>query len=119
MGLNATYVYTYDNAGNILTKSVCPLTAEGVTPVPTTTYNYTYGNSAWGDQLTKFGNSSIAYDAIGNPISYNNGKFYSPLMTWKNGRQLTSVMIGANTVSYSLTKQKVGISPDLFCCLIY
>ena len=45
------------------------------------TETYTYGNAAWGDQLTAVGSTAIAYDAIGNPTTYNG---YS--LTW-DGRQ--------------------------------
>ena len=69
--LNVTYVYTYDNAGNILSKKTYNLTAAGTTPTsPTATYNYGYSSGAWGDLLTSFGEDepgSITYDEIGNP----------------------------------------------------
>ena len=46
------------------------------------TETYTYGNTARGDQLTAVVSTAIAYDAIGNPTTYNG---YS--LTWE-GRQL-------------------------------
>ncbi len=52
--LNKTYVYTYDNAGNITSKKTYALTAAGTTPTsPTSTYNYGY-SSGWGDKLTSY-----------------------------------------------------------------
>ena len=43
--LSKTYVYTYDNAGNILTKKEYALTAAESTPAsPVSTKTYTYGN---------------------------------------------------------------------------
>ena len=66
--LNVTYVYTYDNAGNILSKKTYNLTAAGTTPTsPTATYNYGYSSGAWGDMLTSYRGQAITYDEIGNP----------------------------------------------------
>ena len=63
-----------DNAGNITSKKSYSLTAAGTTPSsPTSTYNYGYSSSAWGDKLTSYRGVSITYDAIGNPLSYYNG----------------------------------------------
>ena len=108
--LNATYLYTYDNAGNILTKSVCPYTAEGVIPVPTTTYNYEYNNSSWGDQLTRFGGgNNILYDEVGNPILYSNSQNPLYIMSWTGGRQLSSVQVGVNTKSYEYNGDGVRV----------
>ena len=51
--LNKTYVYTYDNAGNITSKKTYSLTAAGTTPTSlVSTYNYDYSSSTWGDRLT-------------------------------------------------------------------
>ncbi len=68
---NQSYNYTYDNVGNILTKSTSALTAASTTPSSTTsTYNYSYGNANWGDLLTSYRGTTITYDSIGNPLSY-------------------------------------------------
>ena len=83
-----TYVYTYDNAGNITSKRTYSLTAENVTPtnlISIKTYSYTGGE--WGDQLTEYNGVEINYDEIGNPVKYYNGKHYD--FSW-TGRQLTS-----------------------------
>ena len=48
------------------------------------TVNYTYGNSTWGDLLTKYGSTTITYDAIGNPT-----KIGGYDLTWQ-GRELQS-----------------------------
>jgi len=48
---NRTYVYTYDNAGNILTKKIYNLTAAGSTPSSLiSTYSYGYTDASWGDR---------------------------------------------------------------------
>ena len=66
---NKSYVWTYDNAGNILSRKEYAFTT-GTLGTATSTVNYTYGNSNWGDQLTSFYGDPITYDAIGNPLTY-------------------------------------------------
>ncbi len=103
-----TYVYTYDNAGNILKKVAYSITAQGVTPTsPIATYNYTYGNANWGDQLTKYNGYTLTYDEIGNPLTYYNGLSYT--FTWKNGRQLASIS-GATSATYKYNEDGIRIS---------
>lgn len=66
-----TYVYTYDLAGNITSKSTYDFTAAGTTPSgATSTYEYGYA-SGWGDRLTSYNGQTIEYDAMGNPINKN------------------------------------------------
>ena len=71
--VNGTVVnnMTYDNYGNITEKN-------GVV--------YQYGNAVWKDLLTQVGtgaNSTITYDANGNPTTY-----LGHTLTWEKGRQL-------------------------------
>lgn len=95
-----TYVYTYDSDGNILTKKTYGFTTASGTPTTTlySTYNYTYSNVEWGDQLTVYRGYSITYDAIGNPTSYYNG--YRMYMNWTNGNNLESVTKNSTTTTY-------------------
>lgn len=83
--LNESYVFEYDNAGNILTKK----TYSYSTGAELSSVSYSYNDDSWGDLLTNFNGSSITYDAIGNPLSYYNASSYT--FTWKNGRQLATV----------------------------
>ena len=48
--------------------------------------------------LTAFDGHAITYDGSGNPLSYYNGKSYT--MSWRNGRQLASVVVSGKTYSY-------------------
>ena len=105
--LNATYVYTYDNAGNLLSKVTYALTAEGVTPTsPTSTVTYGY-SAATGDRLTSYNGAAITYDAIGNPLSYNNGTAYT--FTWQ-GRFMQTATVGGQT--YTFTYNEDGLRLD-------
>ena len=106
--LNKTYVYTYDNAGNITSKKTYALTAAGTTPTsPTATYNYGYSSSGWGDMLTSYRGVSITYDTIGNPLSYYNGANYT--FSW-TGRQLTGATYGENTYTFTYNDEGIRTS---------
>ena len=88
---NKTYVYEYDDAGNITSKKTYALTAEGATPsslISSITYGYN-DSLGWGDLLTSYRGVTITYDEIGNPLSYYNGETYT--FEWENGRQLAAV----------------------------
>ena len=92
--LNYSYVYHYDNAGNLTSKVRYAFTT-GALGSAQKTNTYTYGDATWGDLLTKFNWDEIEYDEIGNPIkigSYNETEgiwdYYYGL-EWE-GRQLKS-----------------------------
>ncbi len=92
--LDQTVVYTYDNGGNILTKTYYDYTT-GTLGTPTDTIVYTY-DTVWKDKLLTYdGGSTITYDAIGNPLTYNGFTF-----TWQKGRQLASASGNGKTISY-------------------
>ncbi len=92
--LKMTCVYTYDDAGNILTKEIEYSTDDSSEPV-STTITYTYGNNNWGDQLTVFDGEPIIYDSIGNPLEYYNGFEFG----W-SGRNLTAAEKDSNLYTF-------------------
>ena len=67
---NATYTYSYDKWGNILSKSKYAYTTGTLGTIQSVISYYGYGNSQWKDQLTSYNGQSITYDASGNPINY-------------------------------------------------
>ena len=77
----------YDN-GNISTYTKGAYQTNNGGAVSGTTTSYTYN----GDRMTKFGNQTCVYDAMGNPTTY-----LGKTATWK-GRQLTS--FNGNTFTY-------------------
>ena len=91
--LDKTFVYEYDNIGNITSVKTYGYTTDDISGDPTSEDSFTY-HSTVKDRLTKFNNLSISYDSNGCPTSYN-GKTY----TWTKGR-LTSVSSG--TLPYSV-----------------
>ena len=77
-----TWVYTYDNGGNILSKSEYAYTT-GALGAALDTISYGYGDSSWKDPLTSYDGQMLASDEIGNLA--NDGTWsYS----WQHGRQL-------------------------------
>lgn len=76
---NQTIIYTYNQAGNLLSKKVYTLNTNNLLFENT----YEYENSNWEDQLTKFNDTEITYDEIGNPLTIGDAQFI-----WINGRQL-------------------------------
>ena len=96
--LNKTYVYTYDNAGNRLSKKTYAYTTG--TPgneTATESYNYT------GDRLTQVGSTVYQYDAIGNPTTYNG---YT--LEW-NGRKLMEMSMNVGQFLYTFAYNADGI----------
>ena len=62
-----TWLYSYDNKGNILCKRTTDFTLkENVEENEYTSTGYTYE----GDRLVGYGNETIGYDAMGNPTLY-------------------------------------------------
>lgn len=90
-----TFVYTYDNGGNILKRTDYSYTiGELGTALNSTLYEY--NNNVWNDMLTSFDNQSITYDNMGNPINYRNGIN----LTWTNGRMLDTFQSNDYTINY-------------------
>ncbi len=90
---NKTYTYTYDNNGNILTKSEYAYTLECTLGTATNTITYGY-DTQWADKLTTVGDKTITYDNIGNPTNY-----LGATLTWE-GRTLTSYEDETQTLLY-------------------
>ena len=75
-----TWLYAYDNCGNIISKRETTFTLKtNVEESEFTEVLYMYD----GDKLVGYGNETFAYDALGNPTTYR-GKTAS----WSRGRYL-------------------------------
>ncbi len=96
--LKAIYTYEYDLGGNIKSKTIYNKDSGA-----TSTINYIYGNSAWGDELTSYNGESIVYDAIGNPTTYRGWG-----MTWQ-GRQLTKA-VKDKTITFTYDSEGIRTS---------
>ena len=70
--LGKTYLWTYDQGGNITSKKEYFVTSAST---PTGTYtgsDYTYATTGWKDRLLSYKGEQCVYDAIGNPTTYRN-----------------------------------------------
>ena len=83
-------MWTYDNAGNILSRKEYAYTT-GSLGTATDTVNYTYGNSEWGDLLTYYDGVRVSRDWTGNTTRANSKNY-----TWEHGRQLAAVGVDAD-----------------------
>ena len=97
--MGKTYVYEYDDAGNILSKKTYPYTTAQTPSGTPVTDTYTYGDNTWGDLLTAYKGNNITYDEIGNPLVYQNGSSY--VFTWTQGRRLATAMTGDSYMTFT------------------
>ena len=97
--LAKTFVYAYNNNGNITSVQAYAYTTGTVSGTPVTT---SFGYSA--DKLTSFG-SAIAYNAMGCPTTYD-GK----AATWSKGRlaRLAKGTLADGTESYTYSYNAYG-----------
>jgi len=93
---NTTTCWYYDKAGNISSECYWTYRTGDLGEPPYGLKGYTYDTSSpWGDRLLTYNSgSTITYDEIGNPLSYN-----SRYLSWK-GRQLSSLSLGMANFSY-------------------
>ena len=93
-----TWLYSYDNKGNILCKRETSFTLkENVEECEFTNVQYEYD----GDKLLTFGTEACEYDEIGNPKIYR-GK----TVAWEKGRQMAAY--DGNTFSYDGSGKRIG-----------
>lgn len=103
-----SYVYEYDNAGNITAKKTYAFTT-GTLGTVQSTINYTYGDASWKDLLTKYGSTSITYDMIGNPLTIGEKE-----LAWE-GRQLTSLYDGEYiTIDYGYNADGIRTFKEVY-----
>ena len=91
---NATWVYSYDCGGNILSKTKYAYTT-GTVGTALESIPYSYGDANWKDKLTAYNGTAITYDAIGNPL--NDGAW---TFTWTAGRQLKKMVREDRTLDF-------------------
>ena len=77
--LDKTFVYVYDNIGNITSVKTYGYTTGDISGDPTREDSFTY-HSTVKDRLTKFNNISISYDSNGCP------SYYDKNYAWTKGK---------------------------------
>ena len=101
-----TSIWTYDAAGNILTRETYPYNTGTLDPAKRLSLvNYTYSDTkGWGDLLTAYNGVQITHDEIGNPL--NDGTW---TYTWQHGRQLASMSKLDSSAQWSFTYNADGL----------
>ena len=108
--LGKTFVFSYDNKGNILTRTEYAFTLKDDDFVKEATgevFEYVYS----GEKLVSYNGEAFAYDDIGNPTTYRGNT-----LTWRFGRRLTSfVTTTSETIAFDYNAEgkrikKKGIS---------
>ena len=97
--LGKTFVFSYDNKGNIVTRTEYSFTLKDDDFVKEATgevFKYVYS----GEKLVSYNGEAFAYDDIGNPTTYRGNT-----LTWRFGRRLTS--FGANTFDYNAEGKRI------------
>ncbi len=56
--------------------------------------------------MTEYNGQTITYDRIGNPLTYRDGM----TMTWKRGRQLTTLQTAENSIQYKYDSDSIRTS---------
>ena len=93
--MDRTWVWIYDDAGNILSRTEYAYTT-GELGEPVDTVLYGYNDGSWGDLLTSYDGQTITHDNIGNPLFDGTWTY-----TWEQGRQLASMTDGTTTWEYT------------------
>ena len=97
--LGKTFVFSYDNKGNIVTRTEYAFTLKDDDFVKEATgevFEYVYS----GEKLVSYNGEVFEYDDIGNPTTYRGNT-----LTWRFGRRLTS--FGANTFDYNAEGKRI------------
>ena len=91
---NATWIYSYDRGGNILSKARYAYTI-GELGTAAQVVPYAYGDANWKDKLTAYNGKSITYDAIGNPLTDGTWTYQ-----WQAGRQLKQMAKSGTIIQF-------------------
>ena len=92
-----TWIMTYDDAGNMLSRTKYEYAAsyENAAGFQISEQTFTYGSEGWGDVLTSINGVGVQSDEIGNIT--NDGTW---TYTWKNGRQLATMSKSGTTWNF-------------------
>jgi len=99
-----TWIYTYDDAGNITSKSTYAYTRDEDpgTPIDTVTYGYT--NENWGDLLKSYDGTTLTYDYCGNLLNGPGWRY-----SWEHGRQLAAMEAKDGSGTWNFTYNADGL----------
>ena len=96
----------YDEAGNILYWEYYSY-IDGFLGDMVDSGSNSYGDSSWGDLLTKHGDERVFSDEIGNPLRMGPNTF-----TWEHGRQMASMSVASDCAITKQPEDFVGMVGD-------
>ena len=113
-----TWVYVYDNGGNIRSKKryvyTDPNTEIASNLSAKETITFSYDTASWKDQLTAVNNKPIYYDKIGNPTQYGSNSDADKITyEWEKGRQLKKIVQAGKTVAFKYNENGLRIQKVL------
>ena len=108
--VSRAYEYGYATTGNVEAKHTYVINDNGrLVEQDDEVKKYSYGNSDWPDQLTKYCGKEITYDSSGNPKEYYNGMSFN----WYRGRQLQeTTLANGNRVTYNYNEDGLRTYKD-------
>ncbi len=118
--LGYTYLYSYDDSGNMVYKETRNYTTAPTNEVwstqPLTWESFGRDNLYWADRRTYYSvgqnSGTTTYDEIGNPINYYNGSSYT--FSWENGRRLAGVVDGSSTYTYKYNQDGIRVKKEVW-----
>ena len=108
--VSRAYEYGYTTTGNVEAKHTYVINDNGkLVEQDDELRKYSYRNSDWPDQLTKYCGKEITYDSSGNPKEYYNGMSFN----WYRGRQLQeATLANGNRVTYKYNEDGLRTYKD-------
>ena len=101
-----TWVFNYDNRGNITSKVKYAYTTANNPGTALQTINYTYQTSGFKDILTGVGGVTYSNDTIGNRTFDGTWSY-----TWEHGRQLAGMTKSGTSIAYDYGADGYRIHP--------
>ena len=95
---NRTFTYEYDTGGNMTSLKEYSYTTGNLPASAIREITGEYRLSGWKDQLIRWDNHAISYDASGNMLTYGSGSS-AVTYSWTRGRLLASVSQGSSTIA--------------------
>ena len=104
LDLNLVIEYTYDSIGNLVSRVTKNLKDNSLVSDEI----FEYKDELWKNQLTKYNDTFVTYDSIGNPLTIGN----NIAMTWQNGKMLKSYVDSEKglTIDYKYDSNGIRLS---------
>ena len=97
----STWIYTYNNTGNILSKTQYAYTIESLGPV-LNTVNYFYKDPTWVNLMTAYNGQGILHDTLGSFLTVGN-----LVCNWGHGRELASLTASKVTWTFAYDANEI------------